>query len=175
LKKIAFSLLYLFCGAFFLFGFRYFGIGNSLLFEQILMSCLLSSVVFLLKPIRRSGKEVFSQDIFKEISIISLLFVLLMSFSVVNIDRSRSFYVLSWVGNGKVTCIDSGFDLSQVQSEEKLSALAIASRMEEQIQRGLILKSDEGCRLSNLGKLYLFFAETFSRVYFLRNWFENRI
>jgi hypothetical protein len=174
MKKFSLMTIFFLSELFVLYVLRHFSVGSNLLFEQILFSAISPIILLILlnKPLLR--RSLNFGDVYKEVSIMILVFILAMSFSLVNVDRSRSFYVLSWVGNQKITCTETQYDLSQVQSEEKFNVDAISSRIDEQISRGLISISEDGCDLTNSGKVYLFLANTLAKIFFLDYWYKNR-
>jgi hypothetical protein len=105
----------------------------------------------------------------------TLIFMTSATFSLVNIDRSRSFYVLSWVDRGLVSNVDGKFDLSRVMSDEKWNLKGIESRFFEQISRGLITSQGPRYRLTKMGFVYLKFAEISADIFKLKNWESNKL
>jgi hypothetical protein len=93
--------------------------------------------------------------------------------SILNIDRSRSFYILSWVKNNEVSLgVDGALEL-KVASHESLNTQAIHERLKEQLQRGLI-KTDFGrYKLSVSGELTYNLAVLLSNFYDLTGWKKN--
>ena len=65
--------------------------------------------------------------------------------------------------------------MSNVKSEERLNVSAISSRIDEHVNRGLIIKSDNGCKLSWIGKFYLQTAELMAKIFRLSFWNSNRV
>ena len=104
---------------------------------------------------------------------ISLIFLVFSQAQVLNIDRSRSFYVLSWVDKGIINLDDSEIGFDRICSSEMKNPQAIQMRLEEQDARGFVTQSGPNLRLTVLGNLQLFLADKFATVFNLRNWFEN--
>jgi hypothetical protein len=104
---------------------------------------------------------------------VSLLVFILLQFSVLNIDRSRSFYVLSWVHDGLVTKSGSDFDLDKVKSTEKFSSNGISLRIREQSERGLINSEMKTLTLTEKGEIYLVIAKFLASTFKLDNWYKN--
>jgi predicted transcriptional regulator len=104
----------------------------------------------------------------------TLLMLYLGPNTVMNIDRSRSFYVLSWVGNGDIQISNGQLNLSKVISDEKLNISAIKERIGEQVDRGLIERRRTTYILTQKGKVTLSIANRLASFYHLEGWFNNR-
>ena len=96
-------------------------------------------------------------------------------FTLVNVDRSRSFYVLSWIDAGEVTSVGGQLDLSKVNSLEKLNSDAIQSRLAEQTQRGYIENQRNNWVLTKKGKSLLMIANWLSNKFKLTGWSSNAL
>jgi len=151
--------------------FRVLDIFNNLLFEQIILGSFLVFAAICLW-----------QKFIAKKSILTILTILLLSMSVsilveqstiLNIDRSRSFYVLAWTHKNLISYENGIANLTKVQSDEKLGVTGIETRINEQISRGLLAKRGSELKLSNLGKVYYFCAEKIAIVYRLDNWPKN--
>ena len=151
--------------------FRILDIFNNLLFEQIILGSFLVFTIFLLW-----------QKFIAKKSILAILAILLLSMSasilveqstILNIDRSRSFYVLAWTHKNLISYENGILNLTKVQSDEKLGLTGIETRINEQISRGLITKKSSELNLSKFGKVYYFCAEKIAVVYRLDNWAKN--
>ena len=87
----------------------------------------------------------------KELAITSIVFVIL-SFSVLNIDRSRSFYLIKWISISG----DQGTTTTQISEKYSLSAQdsrELAQRVEEQKESRTIVEVDGKLQLTLLGKM----------------------
>ena len=91
---------------------------------------------------------------------------------ILDVDRSRSFYVLSWVRYGEVQITENTINLVHVKSSEKLNVAAIEQRISEQIDRGLIDKKQH-LHLSIQGKLLVKFSDLLAKLYRLNGWSSN--
>lgn len=148
------------------------------LFEQILLSCLIGALLLVL-TIRL---VVIVKPISADVRVFMIWMILLSSTlmlsvgpnTVMNIDRSRSFYVLSWVQNGDVKFENGQLSLSGVKSSEKLNPLSIRERVDEQISRRLIELRGQKYYLSKKGKLTLSVAKKIADFYLLEGWFKNQ-
>jgi hypothetical protein len=153
-----------------LFVIRLFRFLDNLLFEQILFAaalCLLLSLFWYLI------NKKFKSFIRFEILLAIILFFNLATTSLLNIDRSRSFYLLSWIDKNQLICSDGGFDFRNVPSLEKLNQEAIRQRVLEQRDRKLINYDYNSCDLTNLGKFHLFLSYNLSSVFYLDGWKRN--
>ena len=146
------------------------------LFEQIIFTvCLsagLSMLFFLLKIKVLSGR--FNRDEFISLVVISgLLGFLILPLSLVNVDRSRSFYVLSWVDNGSISSSDGELNF-QIKSSEASDINGVALRLKEQIGRGLVQEVNGRYQLTPTGDLYISVANFLADLYRLENWDANK-
>jgi hypothetical protein len=142
---------------------------TSLIFEQIVISSIIATLVSLT-----------ASKYFNRLTFVNLLIVVLLSTTsaqflanvLLNIDRSRSFYVLSWVRYGKITLKDGDLDYSSVKSPEKNSYEAITQRVDEQTKRGLIRISDK-CELTFRGKMTVHISDFLAKAFSLEGWKSN--
>jgi hypothetical protein len=142
---------------------------TSLIFEQIILSGVLVVIVYLSILLYM-----------RYINIILILLVFLIASTatqaftnvVLNIDRSRSFYLLSWVRYEKIEFVNGKLDLENVRSSEKLNSEAIGQRLAEQVSRGLV--SNEGkFELTFRGKMTVKFSDFISSKFSLKGWEIN--
>jgi len=159
---------------------------NSLyLFEEIFAVSLVTPVlIFLVFQISRykltSGFQIRAiREVSLSISLTvvsALIFLTFAQNSLVNIDRSRSFYVLSWINQELIvigTPANSGIDLTLVESPEKMNKPAISQRITEQIQRGNVEITSQTARLTWQGKLILQLANFLANKFHLFGWYQN--
>jgi hypothetical protein len=95
--------------------------------------------------------------------------------TVMNIDRSRSFYVLSWADNKGISVDKSGELILNVRSPEKMNVVSIKERVEEQYSRGLIKLQDDTYILTTKGRFMLTMANSIASFYDLEGWAKNKI
>jgi hypothetical protein len=93
--------------------------------------------------------------------------------TVLNIDRSRSYYLLSWVDKGLVNLSGNTYDLSKVSSTEKMDSLGVKQRLTEQLSRRLIVIRDERVRLTFSGSLIVRVSNLLAHVFRLDGWHKN--
>jgi hypothetical protein len=91
--------------------------------------------------------------------------------TLLNVDRSRSFYVLSWIDSGKITYSAKGFKVT-AKSPEADDEAGVIQRVLEQQSRGLVHESE--MKLTSKGKLTLEIANRLSWLFDLENWTLNR-
>jgi hypothetical protein len=95
----------------------------------------------------------------------------MISFSLLNTDRSRSFFVLSWVENSDISLINQNLIVNNPVSLELQNPESVIQRIKEQRKNGLIQSSS--LELTNSGKYFLASIEFMARVFSLKGWYEN--
>ncbi len=172
LKKIGIFLTYwIFFINFFFFIFMAF-FDSTLIFDSIIL--ISTTITFFFLAIGKI-KQLLTKEDFVNLIILSIALCLCFQSLILNIDRSRSFYALSWVSQGKVLVkSDGGFDLRGVMSSESTNLEAINQRLVEQESRGLIEISNDEVRLTKVGIVLFVFAEKIADIYDLQGWNQNR-
>jgi hypothetical protein len=93
---------------------------------------------------------------------------------VLNVDRSRSTFVLSWVEKGYVSIDTTGsFLLEGILSKENSNELGTIQRVRENIDRGLISVKGETVELTLVGHLLLHICEGTANLFNLQGWKTN--
>jgi len=95
------------------------------------------------------------------------------SFYMLNIDRSRSFYLISWISQNKLNYNKGEIEIN-VKSPEAKDKEAIEFRLEEQISRKIVKIELDKISLTILGKLIYFTSEKTSQLFSLKGWKENK-
>lgn len=148
------------------------------LFEQIIVSVILSAVFIGMAVLLLLRKSLIPSQRIPTLSWLILVAMLIMIIlgpnTLVNVDRSRSLYVLSWVENKKIETTADGELILNVKSSEKFNLVSIKERLDEQSSRGLIKFRDQSYFLTWRGRLTLNMAETLAAFYKLDGWFKNR-
>ena len=148
------------------------------LFEQIMVSVILSAVFIGIAVLLLRKKSLIPSQRVPTIAWLILVAMLIMIIlgpnTVMNVDRSRSFYVLSWVEKGAIELTDDGQLILNVKSPEKFNLISIKERLDEQSARGLIEFRDQSYFLTWRGKLTLNIAQFLASFYKLDGWFKNR-
>jgi hypothetical protein len=101
------------------------------------------------------------------------LSIFVVQSTILNVDRSRSFYVLSWTDKDLVSYNGEILNVAKVHSDEKLGLTGVETRINEQISRGLISRHQNELALTRQGKFYLFIANTLAKIYILDHWENN--
>jgi hypothetical protein len=147
------------------------------LFESIISSSVIATLFLILLTYLLWYKKVLTVQLVPTVCwalLTSMLFVVILGpNTVMNIDRSRSFYILSWVQNGGIR-IDDGKLLMQVDSPERLNTRGIQERLLEQSSRGLLELRGQTYYLTDTGKITLSVANAIANFYHLDGWFKNR-
>lgn len=145
---------------------------TTLLFDQIVLSTLLSIVIFFVSDFLSHRRFVISR--LKSLLVIGLLIGNFYSYTLMNIDRSRSFYVLNWIDKDKLYFERNNL-VSKVASQEANEIDAIEQRVFEHQSRGLLNIENSGkITLTLMGKLTLKISNFFANVFSLQGWFLNR-
>jgi hypothetical protein len=106
--------------------------------------------------------------------IISILVLYITFWTILgNVDRSRSVYVLSWVGNNLVQIKPTGYDLKLVNSYAAKDFVGIEMRLQEHIDRNLIKSNDSEVSLTIYGSALLEFIKLSANVFNLHGFFKN--
>jgi hypothetical protein len=92
---------------------------------------------------------------------------------MLNIDRSRSFYLISWISQNKLNYNKGEIEIN-VKSPEAKDKEAIEFRLEEQISRKIVKIELDKISLTILGKLIYFTSEKTSQLFSLKGWKENK-
>ena len=144
-------------------------IANPLLFEIIVVSCLLSGLLCLtFEFISRSKSDLFTKTL--TIAFSSLVAFNLLFFSLMMIDRSKSLYLVRWVG-----------ECAPITKEKLLSAISetlgqedydyLNRRIKEQELRGIIKSTTVSeLELSMTGKILFQVSNGIASVYGLNEW-----
>lgn len=147
---------------------------TGLLFEEIIIAGFLSLLVCVLAT--------FALFEHNRASIKKILVALFIGFQfyafitpnmLLNIDRSRSFYVLGWIHKQEIQHINQGLELSQVGSPESANIKGVLDRVREQQSRGLVGISNNTYFLTTRGEIMFGMANILARIFNLNGWFEN--
>jgi hypothetical protein len=146
-------------------------IPSTLIFDQIFLISFLNTSLFLIF-LRKKVRIDF--DMVVAIVALGLFLMFLNQTFILNIDRSRSTYVLSWVDRGLVSQSESGsFITSGILSKENLNEAATVQRLSENVDRGLISVRGESVRLTMVGSFLLFVCESTAYLFDLQGWKTN--
>lgn len=146
------------------------------IFEEIILASILATVITLgfTLYLKTVGSQKNSIRLLSYVNIIGLMLSLLvLPYTLLNIDRSRSFYVLSWVDQGKVY-VENGQIILEVRSTESADIAGVDLRLKEQEQRGLIREGNGVYKVTNIGKFTLRIANLLAKLFNLTNWEANK-
>lgn len=92
---------------------------------------------------------------------------------LLNIDRSRSFFVLSWIDKYHIKYVNQHAKLNLIQSAEAESQAAIDLRIREQIDRKLVSINHGELKLTGAGKTILMISNITAEIFNLDGWKKN--
>lgn len=150
---------------------------SSRLFDQIVLICVLVSllqVVFAFlrvaipeKELRNIRSVFFS---FCDLTVLTIVSVFLLSAPLLNVDRSRSFYVLYCVQHQVALNSDSNRYISKKNGAE--FEYGVSLRLRENQDRGLLASHGSKLDLTTAGKTILFIGEKSANLFKLRGYHE---
>ena len=143
---------------------------SSLLYEQINTVAFFSTLLMFLFR-NRPWKRIKLENV-RQIFLVCIAVSFLFNTLLLNIDRSRSFYVLSWVSNQQITSTSGQIKITS-QSKEATNTEGVMLRMKENITRGFIKSEEETYSLTLKGEVLLGVSKTLSNLFNLNNWKEN--
>ena len=134
---------------------------GTLIFEKIIASTIILIIVLLL--VKKFN--------YKRLSIILIVYMS-MTFLFVNIDRSKSFYILFWVENNKISI--SGDNETYLKNfpkiKSRINEYDFTQRIKEHEARGLISSGNSELFLTKTGKFMLLTSDLLARVFRLNGW-----
>jgi len=137
---------------------RYFETNTFIFIQIIVCSIILLSVLYLLR-LSNSKFKFFNGN---ELLIIAISFIV-VTFLLLNIDRSRSFFLLKWVDSSG----SNGITVQEIQKQKNLSEsdlVAVEQRIQEQSQSGFLIVRNERIYISQEGKVLVFIFRNLARV-----------
>lgn len=137
---------------------RYFETNTFIFIQIIVCSIILLSVLYLLR-LSNSKFKFFNGN---ELLIIAISFIV-VTFLLLNIDRSRSFFLLKWVDSSG----SNGITVQEIQKQKNLSEsdlVAVEQRIQEQDQSGFLIVRNERIYISQEGKVLVFIFRNLARV-----------
>jgi hypothetical protein len=144
---------------------------DGLLFEQIFLSSFVIVVIYSLYNLFKPKPELIKKIY------LTFLIACLLQFIFVNIDRSRSFYIIGWVKNHSVYLIDDKIETqgSFIKSSEIQNNVAMTNRLREQLKRKIFkLETDSKVTLTKRGLAYYKVSDFIAKTYRLDGWEENK-
>jgi len=148
-----------------------------LLYEEILIATILSFILsFLIIATTMPQKISVSliRRFFQGITIGVLLFYI-FSFSVImNVDRSKSLYVLNWFHEEQPVS-KSQMEILLIKKYGEYDKIYIEQRIQEQLERKVFQKKGNFIALTKLGSFYWNVGNIVARIFHLDGWFASRI
>ena len=137
---------------------------NSLVFEKVTVSSII--LIALLIAIKKIN--------YQRITIILIIYICLTQLFV-NIDRSKSFYILHWIKNNEID-----YNLTNLAFLDKLPEIKsrtnefdFSQRVQEHKIRGLVTQNGNKISLTNSGKFILKISELCAKYFRLKGWVGN--
>jgi hypothetical protein len=96
------------------------------------------------------------------------------SLMLINVDRSRSFYVLSWINEYDLHAVADERTYQMVRSSEILAVIPINQRITEQVRRGFVTSQQGKLVLTFKGRSALGMAELLANGFQLKGWYKNK-
>jgi hypothetical protein len=139
---------------------------NTLIFEKITIASAIL-IVFLV---------VTNMINYERLSIILIIYIFLILFFV-NIDRSKSFYVLYWIEKYEIVynSSNSTFLENIPELETRISEFDFSQRIQEHQIRGLVAQKGAQLKLTGAGQLILRVSEVFAKYFRLTGWVGNEL
>jgi hypothetical protein len=137
---------------------------NTLVFEKITLStAILLIFLIIIKKIE-----------YKRLAIILIIHICLIQIFV-NIDRSKSFYVLYWIEKYEIVynSTNSTFLESMPEIKTIINEYDFSQRIQEHRIRGLVTYDDKQIRLTRAGKTILKISEICAKYFRLTGWVGN--
>jgi hypothetical protein len=96
-----------------------------------------------------------------------------MTSSLVNIDRSKSLYLLYWVKYYDITMSNNFSNISKYpEISDNININDFLVRVNEHTTRGLISQKNNTLELTNIGDLLLKISDFLARIFVLTGWQE---
>jgi hypothetical protein len=147
-----------------------------ILFESILLSILLTVVLVFSYFALECKREIsqFSYEKFLSVFVSLLLFYSISFSTVLNTDRSKSLYVLSWVHDlGPITEKNLSQKIRMKYGEYDSSY--IQQRIIEHKSRGVFVERNGLIQTSSLGNAYWYVANKIAGMFKLSGWYSAKI
>ena len=149
---------------------------DLILFEEIIFASLAAAFIVAcsLLSLKKKRLLMMTQKTWVYTILLGLFISLfLLPNTLVNVDRSRSLYVLSWVAEDKIEVLDGSL-IVRALSHESSDDRGVRLRLDEQIERGLITQSGNKFELTSRGEFTLQVANTLGALFNLQNWDLNK-
>ena len=146
--------------------------GTENLVTQIILSSLIPALIFIAYSLNRYKKTLYSIQYYKYLRGFLLAFILL-SWSIINIERSRSFQVLRSIHVNEISHQSKINQLPILASDQKVRNYnAFLSRIKEQVADGNARCEQDQIYLTKIGNLIQSISVEIATHYKLEGYFE---
>ena len=146
--KVLYGFLFTAIMMFLLAALRAITVDNFLFLQIVFVSVSLLFLTYFFSRSKWSNKRICGNEIY-----LVLFAFTISSFLLLNVDRSRSVYLLKWVDAAGANGITS-LELNSKASVNDLGKIALNQRIDEQIESGNLIRNAEGnLQTSYQGKL----------------------
>jgi predicted PurR-regulated permease PerM len=171
-KTIKYFVVFNFMSFTILYLIRIFENSTKNLVTQIILASLIPALTSILYYLIRHRKRPNSNQYYKYLSGFLLAFILL-SWSVINIERSRSFQVLRSIHTNEISSQSKLNQLPILVSDQKeRNHNAILSRLKEQVDDGNARCEDDQIYLTKVGNFIQSMSAQIAKYYKLEGYFE---
>jgi hypothetical protein len=134
---------------------------NTLVFEKITLSLLTVSLILV----------IFGKLNYKRLTFLLLIYIT-MILLIVNIDRSKSFYLLYWVKNNEIKIVNSEISADSKSKDffKEISEKDFLSRIKEHESRGLVMQNRGILYLTPPGEFLVSTSNFLSKILKLSGW-----
>jgi len=137
---------------------------TSLIFEQTIMVFLITNLILLLKS------KIWKNNLdYERIILINFVVFIMIQFLSLNIDRSRSFYMLKWSAENRVVLEDNRITRI-VDGADTFEFNGLEQRLEELQKRRLIIKQENKAETTALGNLVYVISNSIAWIWNLGGW-----
>lgn len=151
---------------------------SNFILEQLFFVSLSIALMFLFNVLIFWNLEVFLNEVLFLFSLSINLFLanfLVSILLLINIERSRSTYVIAWVDNGLVRYLPSSnsYNYSQKIIEIESNLKMLDQRISENLKRGIFILDQTSIILSIRGKILLRLSNFIALFFNLKGWLNN--
>ena len=151
---------------------------SDFILEQLFFVSLSIALIFLFNVLIFWELEVFLNEVLFLFSLSINLFLanfLVSILLLINIERSRSTYVIAWVDNGLIRYLPSSnnYNYSQKIIEIESNLKMLDQRILENLARGIFVLDQNSIILSIRGKMLLRFSNFIALFFNLKGWLNN--
>jgi hypothetical protein len=137
---------------------------TSLIFEQTIMVFLITTlIIFLICKVWKNNLD------YERIILVNFVVFILIQFLSLNIDRSRSFYMLKWSAQNRVVLEDNRI-IGIIDSSDTFELEGLEQRLVELEKRKLIKRQESLLKTTTLGNIVYAISNSIALVWNLGGW-----